>query len=375
MKRILLFTWELIVASLAIQAQTLSIDEMVATNDLSASQYRRFDLNKEPCGLVKVRLAEAGASFEGNVIKPVEYKNGEYWVYLTKGSKELHVKHPKYVAVEINFADFNIPRIQSLTTYTLTLLKPVTGKEAPAPVTTFTVNGISFNMVMVKGGTFTMGATQEQDKDVFRDETPAHQVTLSSYHIGQTEVAQELWQAVMGNNPANFKDAKRPVENVKKEKIDEFIKKLNQLTGRQFRLPTEAEWEFAARGGTLSKGYKYAGSDDLTAVAWYGGNSSGQATRTIASKRANELGIFDMSGNVYELCGDWYQPYKAGAQKDPFVEMDEEADEFDEFFVGRGGSVTNNAEQCRIVYRHPFNPYESYNYLGLRLALSETDVK
>ena len=188
-------------------------------------------------------------------------------------------------------------------------------------------------------------------------------------------MTQELWQAVMGSNPANFKGTKRPVESIKKKAIDEFIKKLNQLTGRKFRLPTEAEWEFAARGGTLSKGYKYAGSDDLSAVAWYGGNSSGQATRTIASKRANELGIFDMSGNVYELCEDWYQPYKAGAQNNPFVEVDEDADEFDEFLVGRGGSITNNAEQCRVTYRRPFNPYESYEYLGLRLALSASGVK
>ena len=375
MIRLIILTTISLLLTQTVNAQELTIDGMQATNDLSASQYRRFDLNKEPCGLVKVRLAEAGASFEGNVIKPVEYKNGEYWVYMTKGSKELHIKHPKFVAVEVHFADFNIPRIQPLTTYTLTLLKPATSNAAPAPVTTFKANGVSFKMVMVKGGTFTMGATQEQGKDVWRDETPAHQVTLSSYYIGQTEVTQELWQAVMGNNPAYFKGAKRPVESIKKKTIDEFIKKLNQLTGRKFRLPTEAEWEFAARGGTLSKGYKYAGSDDLTAVAWYGGNTSGQATRTIASKRPNELGIFDMSGNVYELCEDWYQPYKAGAQKNPFVEVDEEADEFNEFLVGRGGSITNNAEQCRVAYRRPFNPYESYDYLGLRLALSASDAK
>lgn len=360
-------------------AQELTIDGMQATNDLSASQYRRFDLNKEPCGLVKVRLAEAGASFEGNVIKPVEYKKGEYWVYMTKGSKELHIKHPKFVAVEIHFADFNIPRIKGLTTYTLTLLKPATGNAAPAPVTTFKANGVSFKMVMVKGGTFTMGATKEQGKDVWRDETPAHQVTLSSYYIGQTEVTQELWQAVMGDNPAEFKNAKRPVESVKKKNIDEFIKKLNQLTGRKFRLPTEAEWEFAARGGTLSKGYKYAGSDDLSAVAWYGGNSSGQTTRTVASKRANELGIFDMSGNVYELCQDWYQAYKANPQNNPLInppldedgDIDEDADIMDNvFYVGRGGSVTNNPEQCRVAYRRPISDSESYEYVGFRLALS-----
>lgn len=365
--------------TLAVHAQELTIEGMQVTNDLSASQFIHLDLNKDTCGLVKVRLAETGASFEGNVIKPVEYKNGEYWVYMTKGSKELHIKHPKYVPVEVHFADFNIPRIKSSTTYKLTLLKPATGKVVTAPVTTYKANGVSFKMVMVKGGTFTMGATQEQGKDVWRDEKPAHQVTLSSYYIGQTEVTQELWQAVMGNNPAHFKNAKRPVESVEKKDINEFIKKLNQLTGRKFRLPTEAEWEFAARGGTLSKGYKYAGSDDLTAVAWYGGNSSGQATRTIASKRANELGIFDMSGNVYELCLDWYDAYKAGNQKDPVTnppldeDGDEDIDEFSAFFVGRGGSVSSNAEQCRVTYRRPFSQSESYDYLGLRLALSAAE--
>ena len=379
MKRIILLTWSLLTVTLALQAQTLSIDEMKATNDLSASQQRREDLNGEMCGLVKVRLAEAGATFEGNVIKPVEYKNGEYWVYMTKGSKELHIKHPKYVAVEVKFVDFGIPRIQSLTTYALTLLKPVTGKDAPAPVTTFKANGISFNMVMVKGGTFTMGATKEQGKDVYRDEQPAHQVKLSTYQIGQTEVTQELWHAVMGGKASATKDAKRPATNIKRKECMEFIQKLNQLTGKKFRLPTEAEWEFAARGGTLSKGYKYAGSDDLSAVAWYGGNSSGQTTRTVASKRANELGIFDMSGNVYELCQDWYQAYKANPQNNPLInppldedgDIDEDADIMDNvFYVGRGGSVTNNPEQCRVAYRRPISDSESYEYVGFRLALS-----
>lgn len=379
MKRILLLTCILFSATLAIHAQTLSIDELKATNDLSASQQRRQDLNGEMCGLVKVRLAETGATFEGNVIKPVEYKNGEYWVYMTKGSKELHIKHPKYVAVEIIFADFGIPRIQSLTTYTLTLLKPVIGNASPAPVTNFKVNGVSFNMVMVKGGTFTMGATKEQGKDVYRDENPAHQVTLSSYYIGQTEVTQELWQAVMGGKAPAIKDAMRPKVNVKRKDCMEFIEKLNKLTGKKFRLPTEAEWEFAARGGTLSKGYKYAGSNDLSAVAWYGGNSSGQATRTVASKRANELGIFDMSGNVYELCQDWYQAYKANPQRNPLSnppldedgDIDEDADIGDTtFYVGRGGSVTNNGEQCRVAFRRPISADESYKYVGLRLALS-----
>lgn len=169
----------------------------------------------------------------------------------------------------------------------------------------FTVNGVKFTMIQVEGGLFTMGATPEQGNEADSDEKPAHQVTLSSFMIGQTEVTQELWEAVMGSNPSRFEGAKLPVEQVSWNDCQEFVTKLNALTGQHFRLPTEAEWEYAARDGSKSQGYKYSGSNNLDDVAWYGGNSGGK-THEVATKRANELGIYDMTGNVWELCQDWY---------------------------------------------------------------------
>ena len=161
---------------------------------------------------------------------------------------------------------------------------------------TFTVNGVSFNLVYVAGGTFQMGSNVGD-----YDEKPVHSVTLSDYYIGQTEVTQELWQAVMGSNPSDFKGAKNPVNNVSWNDCQEFIIKLNRLTGGRFRLPTEAEWEYAARGGNKSRGYIFSGSDYLGSVAWYEDNS-GDEVHPIGSKSANELGLYDMSGNVFEWC-------------------------------------------------------------------------
>ena len=161
------------------------------------------------------------------------------------------------------------------------------------------------NMVYVEGGTFMMGATSEQGSDAYDREKPAHQVTLSSFSIGKYEVTQEEWEAVMGSNPSYFKGKKLPVEKVSWDNCQKFIRKLNKLTGKQFRLPTEAEWEYASRGGSMSRGYKYAGGNDLGSVAWYDGNSDNK-THEVGKKQPNELGLYDMSGNVWEWCQDWY---------------------------------------------------------------------
>jgi formylglycine-generating enzyme required for sulfatase activity len=218
------------------------------------------------------------------------------------------------------------------------------------------------NMVRVKGGTFTMGATSEQGSDAYSDEKPTHQVIVSSFSIGKYEVTQEEWEAVMGSNPSYFKGAKRPVENVSWNECQMFIRKLNSMTGKHFRLPTEAEWEYAARGGNKSIGYKYAGSDNLDHVAWYD-NNSGSMTHNVGQKSPNELGVYDMSGNVWEWCQDLKGSYNSNRQKNPTGPSSGSG------LVGRGGSWISNARYCRVSYRFS----KSYDYkfysLGLRLAL------
>lgn len=226
---------------------------------------------------------------------------------------------------------------------------------------TFTVNGVQFTMVEVGGGTFTMGATSEQGSDAWDEEKPAHEVTLSDYYIGQTEVTQALWEAVMGSNPSDSKGDNLPVERVSWDDCQVFIQKLNQLTGKQFRLPTEAEWEYAARGGRKSRGYKYAGGNNIDSVAWCDGNS-GNETHPVATKQANELGIYDMSGNVLEWCSDWCGDYTSSSQSDP------QGSSSGSFRVIRGGCYYNFARNCRVSYRISNTLDYRSGYLGLRLS-------
>lgn len=242
------------------------------------------------------------------------------------------------------------------------ILNPPEPEPEPFGNQTFTVNGVSFDMIAVEGGTFTMGATSEQGSDVFNDEKPAHQVTLSSYYIGKTEVTQELWQAVMGSNPSNFSGTNLPVEQVSWEDCQTFITKLNELTGKNFRLPTEAEWEYAARGGNKSQGYMYSGSNTIDDVAWYSLNSS-KITHPVATKAPNELGIYDMSGNVREWCSDWKGDYSSSAQTNPTGPTS------GSFRVRRGGGWGDDAGGCRVSYRDYNYPTNRNYYLGLRLAL------
>ena len=229
-------------------------------------------------------------------------------------------------------------------------------------VKTFYANGVSFDMVEVRGGTFRMGATSEQGGDAESYEKPVHSVELSSYYIGKTEVTQELWQAVMGCNPSKFIGDNMPVVGVSWYDCQEFIRKLNSLTCQNFRLPTEAEWEFACRGGNNSRGYKYSGSNYIDNVAWYTDNS-GDKTHLVATKSPNELGIYDMTGNVWEWCSDWYGDYSSGAQinpKGPYDGVDR---------VFRGGCCINDASVCRSSRRCGFPPDFHFDEVGLRLAL------
>ena len=278
------------------------------------------------------------------------------------------------------------------TTVEATVVMPA---DAPAPKQkisskTFTVNGVSFDMMKVEAGTFMMGATPEMKEDEeeedYEDEKPAHQVTLTkNYYIGQTPVTQALWVAIMGitevkpsfwgklfgeeskyidNNPSHFKGDNRPVEEVSWDDCQEFISKLNAATGKHFRLPTEAEWEFAARGGNNSKHYKYSGSDNIDDVAWYDDNS-GEETHDVATKQPNELGLYDMSGNVWEWCSDWYGDYSSFSQTNPTGANSGSGR------VYRGGSWYDIAGYCRSSYRNYLTPGFRYDALGLRLALSE----
>lgn len=220
------------------------------------------------------------------------------------------------------------------------------------------------NMIEVSGGTVTLGATREQEEDAFYDESPAHKVTLSPFYIGKHPVTQEEWVAVMGDNPSNFVGNNRPVDSVNWYDCQKFISKLNEITNMQFRFPTEAEWEYAARGGKRSKGYRYSGGNLLGSVAWYENNSDGQ-THEVGQKSPNELGIYDMSGNVWEWCQDWKGDYLSELQTDP--QGPEEGDEK----VLRGGGWNREPRGCRVSYRGDDKPELKYCSIGLRLVMSK----
>ena len=227
---------------------------------------------------------------------------------------------------------------------------------------TETSNNLNIAMVAVQGGTFTMGCTSEQ-VNCWDDELPTHRVTLNDFYIGKYEVTQAQWQAVMGTNPSVFAGDNRPVESVCWNEVQDFITKLNSMTGKQYRLPTEAEWEFAARGGIKSKGYKYSGSNVVGRVAWYHGNSW-LKTHNVGSKAPNELGIYDMSGNVYEWCSDWFSQYDSSTQDNP----QESSSGYARVF--RGGGWYGDAKYARVSYRFYFYPSHWFSYLGFRLACS-----
>ena len=258
--------------------------------------------------------------------------------------------------------DFPYETIDSIVTYNNDETPPTGGGSvSDGQNKVYTVNGVSFKMIAVKGGTFTMGATPEQT-GANSNETPTHSVTLSDYYIGETEVTQELWSAVMGSNPSNFTgNMQRPVETVSWNDCQTFISKLNELTGETFRLPTEAQWEYAARGGNKSNGFLYSGSNTIDEVAWYCDNSS-STTHPVKTKAPNELGIYDMSGNVFEWCSDWYGSYSSAAQTDPAGPSKGASR------VRRDGGGGYNAAYCRVAARSFLTPARTLSYLGLRLA-------
>ena len=251
-----------------------------------------------------------------------------------------------------------------------------TTKTVVNPYTTITVEtsygSVQFDMAKVDGGTFTMGAQSSSasqpnyDSDADSDEKPTHSVTLSSYYIGKTEVTQQLWYVVMGSYPNISSTYGRgddyPVYNVTYSQCEQFIKKLNNLTGKIFRFPTEAEWEFAARGGKNTNGYKYCGSSTVGTVAWYGSNSSNK-THPVAQKEANEVNLYDMSGNVWEWCSDWYGNYTMSAQTNP------KGPSSGPGRVIRGGGYNDSPTECRVSVRSNASASSSFTTIGFRLVM------
>ena len=219
-------------------------------------------------------------------------------------------------------------------------------------------------MVKVEAGSFNMGATPEMENPDDR-EKPVHRVTLTNnYYIGKYEVTQALWKIVMGSNPSNFKGDNLPIEKVSWNNCQKFISKLNKLTGKSFRLPSEAEWEYAARGGNKSRGYQYSGSNTIGDVAWYYGNSSSM-THAVGTKQPNELGLYDMTGNVWEWCQDWFDSYSSSPQTNPTGAVS------GSIRVYRGGGWYHSAGDCRTSFRLVGAPGFRSDGLGLRLVLSE----
>lgn len=240
--------------------------------------------------------------------------------------------------------------------------------KANCKVTVFPLHQGETEMAFVEGGTFMMGATDEEiaSEEAYEWEGPAHQVKLSSFKIAKTPVTQGQWKSLMPTNPSVNKGDNLPVENITRAEVLEYIKKLNEATGKDYRLPTEAEWEFAARGGKESKGYKYSGSNNVDEVAWYSVNSNSK-TQLMSKKLPNELGIYDMSGNVSEFCKDWYGPYANAEQVDP------QGPSIGSGYVIRGGSYASIASACRATYRASWAPTpgsERAGFIGFRLVHS-----
>lgn len=353
-------------------AQELKVKSFsVAINDLTASVETVPDKNGDPCALVKILLVDSIAKVEGFVLKAKSVSPTEKWVYLSSGAKEVRIMPTHYKPINVYFPDFGVKGVEGKRTYILDLedsnfasaaglvssqnikmMSNSTGTLISIPV----IGAVNIEMVKVEAGCFDMG-----DKVA---PTPLHRVTLTDdYYLGKYEVTQKLWQVVMENCPFKFKGDNYPVEGVSWDDCQKFISRLNLLTGKNFRLPTEAEWEYAARGGKKSCGYKYSGGNSLYEVAWSKGNSG--SYRVVGTRKPNELGIYDMSGNVSEWCYDWYGSYSSLPQANPT------GADSGSYRVMRGGSFAYGEAQCKPSTRSYKDP-NSRNYsFGFRLVLAE----
>lgn len=394
MRRIFLLVMLLLLKAFSVLAQKLIPEFELASSDLTAQLQSRKDTNDKNCALVKVQFVGEVLDVEGNVVSPLGKHNNEVWVYMPQNSRQIKVITKNFLPIMVTFADFGVEKLEGNRTYVLVLnqngntvrptepiaqstvqQKPTTRLSSGTSGSTITIpvkDGISIEMVKVEAGTFVMGATREgmRYEKMDKKELPAHKVSLTKeYFIGKFEVTQLLWNTIMENNPSKNKGEKLPVEQVSWNDCQIFIAKLNRITGRKFRLPTEAEWEYAARGGNKSKGYLYSGSDIAEDVAWYNAVSgrrigSGHSHK-VGAKHANELGLFDMSANVYEWCQDFWVEYNNQEQIDPV------GPQKGINHVYRGGSWYTDVYKCYPSWRDYGNPDLRRDDLGFRLALSE----
>lgn len=315
---------------------------------LYTDQRRVFDeiiAKKKQIGEVNQTCPVCGATNDINVL----YCPACGWTYIPFQSKKMDEKRlatSKALWTSRGKADLKIEEVPT--------------QKLPQPIME-----LIHDMVKVEGGTFTMGATPEQGEDAFEDEMPAHKVTLSNFSIGRYPITQDQWEAVMGNNPSHFKGEKLPVESVSWFDCQEFAKKLSEMTGRHFRLPTEAEWEYAARGGKKGKRYKFSGGHILEQIGWYNENS-GNTSHEVGKKSPNELGLYDMSGNIWEWVQDWKGDFTEDDQVNPT------GPETGIERVCRGGGWNREIDRARVSYRGDDQPTLRYCSLGLRIALEES---
>ena len=408
MKKTIITLTLLLCATLSF-AQELKVKQF--THDQMSLEARvgggRKDLNGKQCALIKVQVRDDIVDCTGGNVGEIISKGIVKKVFVSPDTKFLKFEFKYNYPLKVTFADYGIKSLAEGGTYTLTLVdayalsqqnntqnvesanqqsqseqpsEPIVQPEPNPDAIPIEVNGVTFYMIKVDGGTFTMGATPEMEKPR-RNEKPAHEVTLSSYCIGETEVTQALWKAVMGTTPrerwnkwwakvdgVSFQGKEGdnyPMYSVTWNECQDFIRKLNELTNKKFRLPTEAEWEFAARGGNKSNHTQYSGSSNIDEVAWHYGNSVGGDFHIVKTKKANELGIYDMSGNVWEWCQDWKGSYSNEPKTNPT------GPEKGSKRVKRGGCSSLLAMYSRSSYREFFSPEYSLGDLGFRLVLSE----
>lgn len=376
MKRIVTTILATIFFMASSMAQELMVREFRPdASDLSAVVHQVADANGNPCALVRLGLAVPDASFEGDIIK-ADPKDGEYWIYMPEGSNWLNVKTSQYVPLRYDFPE----AVKANTTYVLNVMPKPQEKKGLGDVVPVTLPAragasiggmaadqglpVSFNMIKVKSGMYKMGATPEQESSE-GDEQPVHWVTISNdFYIGETEVTQELWEYVMNSNPSVIKDPQLPVTNVSWNDAHEFIRALNQITRVRFRLPTEAEWEYAARGGHQTGHFKYSGSNTAEEVGYWYINSSSRP-HPVKSLKPNELGIYDMSGNVWELCEDYKNDYPKKDVVDQFGASPSKNR------VRRGGGWdSENVDQLRNAYRRRVEENMRERSTGFRLVLT-----